>query len=158
MGLQEVQGEEDVHWGELKAGKDPTNDEVLEWSVSEVANGKKSCAPHDQQTEVLLQDALAKGNKSRTAFITIFARCTLLKDTSCAPRFFEVTNVIRFGHVQNGKIQAVTSEYDFLRSLGRWALGLLWEDSEGHEVCPSLSECSKVPPSRCAQHVSLASA
>ena len=119
---KKCKGEEDVHWGELKAGKDPTNDEVLEWSVSEVANGKKSCAPHDQQTEVLLQDALAKGNKSRTAFITIFARCTLLKDTSCAPRFFEVTNVIRFGHVQNGKIQAVTSEYDFLAVLddGLW--------------------------------------
>ncbi|CAE7380366.1 NLRC3 [Symbiodinium sp. CCMP2592] len=116
----------DVYWGELKAGTDPTNEEVLNWSIPEVLKGRKPCAPSDQQqTEVWLKDALAEGNKSRTALIRIFARATLLRDTSCAPkpRFFEVTNAIRFGHVQNGRIQAVTSEYDFLTVLAI----LLWD-------------------------------
>ena len=47
----------------------------------------------------------------------MFAKVALFSGHSIPRRFFEITNVIRFGFVRNGQIMPVTAEYDFLAVL-----------------------------------------
>ena len=48
------------------------------------------------------------------AFITAFAKTTLFRDQANSERYFEITNVIRFGYGRVGSISPVTPEKDSL--------------------------------------------
>ncbi|CAE7383523.1 NLRC3 [Symbiodinium sp. CCMP2592] len=116
--VERCEQEANIYWGGLKAGKCPAKSgKVLTWSTDELLKGKKVCAVGSRQETILFDKALEHGNKSRTAFITVFAKVSLFSDQPSASRFFEVTNVIRFGHVSNGQVIPVTEEYDFLEVL-----------------------------------------
>ncbi|CAE7837755.1 NLRC3 [Symbiodinium sp. CCMP2592] len=104
-----------LYWAGMKAGtdpRDPKSSKALSWSIEEIEAGNKHCG----HRTVDLRDALKQGNRSRTAFITIFAKTSLFSDPRPS-HFFEITNVIRFGHVQNGQIKAVSHPYDILEIL-----------------------------------------
>ncbi|CAE7380243.1 ANK3 [Symbiodinium sp. CCMP2592] len=96
-----------VYWGGLKAGG-------LVWSVPDVLNGSK----HDDKGAVVrLQDVLTHGSRSRAAKMDFYTKTDLFKTETTSPqvRFFEVTNVIRFGYSSGtGLIRPVTPEKDFL--------------------------------------------
>ena len=112
------EGQANVLWGGLKAGKDPAQSgKVLTWSTDELRKGEKVCDLSGGKERIPLEKALEQGNKSRTAFITIFAKVPLFTDEASVSRFFEITNVIRFGHVSNGQVLPITEEYDFLEVL-----------------------------------------
>ena len=115
-------GEANIYWGGLTAGEDPTYPgkvlrKVLTWSTDEILKGNKVCVVGDRQEMVPFDKALEEGNKSRTAFITIFAKVCLFSGQSSAERFFEIRNGIRFGHVSKGQLVPVTKEYHFLEVL-----------------------------------------
>ena len=124
---QKCTDQRNVYLGGLKAGKHPTRKqalnpskpEVMEWSLDSLLRGKQVFTSEEsgEQLVVSLKKALEEGNKSRTAFITVFAKVALFKRQSMPARFFEITNVIRFGYVRGGQIQPVTEEYDFLSVL-----------------------------------------
>ena len=85
-----ARSEQSIFWGGLKAGHHPTQKqlpsgpepEVLEWSLAGLMRGEKSlrrsgaAAPRQPFP---LQKALEEGNKSRTAFITVFAKGGLVQ-------------------------------------------------------------------------------
>ncbi|CAE7470683.1 nphp3 [Symbiodinium natans] len=98
-----------MHWEGLTAGKDPLNEKKLTWTLAELDRGEKECS-----TNVKLATALCHGNKVRTAFIRVYAKTTLFKEPVVPDRFFEITNVIRFGYVQDGRVKPVTQEVDLL--------------------------------------------
>ncbi|CAE7893952.1 NLRC3, partial [Symbiodinium necroappetens] len=109
------EGQANILWGGLKAGEDPADSgKVLTWSTDELQKGEKVRDLSGGKERIPLEKALERGNKSRTAFITTFAKVPLFKDGASVSRFYEITNVIRFGHVSNGQVLPITKEYDFL--------------------------------------------
>ena len=109
----------DILWAGLKAGRsNPASDakdaKFLTWTTEDISKGSKPRCSQDAQTRISLSEALKEGNKSRSAFISIFAKINLFKNQASAPRFFEVTNVIRFGYMCGSQIKPVTGECDFL--------------------------------------------
>ncbi|CAE7037298.1 NLRC3 [Symbiodinium sp. CCMP2592] len=124
---QKCREQPNLYWGGLKAGKHPTQKqllnpskpEVLEWSLGGLMRGEKTFTIRrsGEKIAISLAKALEDGNKSRTAFITVFAKVALFSGQAIPRRFFEITNVIRFGFVHDGQIIPVTAEYDFLAVL-----------------------------------------
>ena len=103
-----------LHVVALKAGKNPEKPgESLSWSVSEVMAGEKKCLQSAEP--VKLEDALQQQG-GRTAKIDFYVRCGLLeRSMEDAPRFYELTNVIRCGYDPgNSLVHPVTPEVDFL--------------------------------------------
>ena len=103
-------GNRDVHWGGLKAGKDPQSQKYLTWSREDVMRGEKSGQS--------LAEALEVGHNSWTAKLDFFGTTSLFKDAphgSDPKRVYEVTNVIRLGFDKgDGIVHQVTREKDFL--------------------------------------------
>ncbi|CAE7665773.1 NLRC3 [Symbiodinium sp. CCMP2456] len=100
-----------LHWAGLKAGK-RDEDSTLTWTAEDVRRGKMT---RSDGSEISLVAALAEGHRGRTAKIDLYAKVSLFRDGNCRPRFFEVTNVLRFGYgSRGGQIKPVTKEKDFL--------------------------------------------
>ncbi|CAE7470671.1 NLRC3 [Symbiodinium natans] len=103
-----------LHVVALKAGKNPAKPgESLSWSVKEVMAGEKRCLQSAEP--VKLEDALQQQG-GRTAKIDFYVKCGLLeRSMEDAPRFYELTNVIRCGYDPgNSLVHPVTPEVDFL--------------------------------------------
>ncbi|CAE7303486.1 NLRC3 [Symbiodinium sp. CCMP2592] len=103
--------QEDLHWAGLKAGK-RDGDSTLTWTAEDVRRGKMT---RSDGSEIALVAALAEGHRGRSAKIDLYAKVSLFRGGNCRPRFFEVTNVLRFGYgSRGGQIKPVTKEKDFL--------------------------------------------
>ena len=113
-GASTASSETTLHVVALKAGKNPAKPgESLSWSVKEVMAGEKRCLQSAEP--VKLEDALQQQG-GRTAKIDCYVKCGLLeRSMEDAPRFYELTNVIRCGYDPgNSLVHPVTPEVDFL--------------------------------------------
>ncbi|CAE7811575.1 NLRC3 [Symbiodinium necroappetens] len=62
-----------------------------------------------------LRKALEEGHRTWTAKLDVFAKVRLFEGSDSTPRFFQVTNVLRFGYLDGREqVQPVTKEKDFL--------------------------------------------